>query len=132
MSYLLDTDILSAHLKSNRTVSNRVLQYLGRIHVSVITIGELRSWTLRKQVSRKRDVDLDYFLQDVTVVDVTGEIGNKFGELRASLLDQGFDAPTMDLWIAATSIVHGLILVTHNLRDYTHISELTVIDWTIP
>jgi tRNA(fMet)-specific endonuclease VapC len=118
MSYLLDTDIVSAHLKSNRLVSNRVVQYLGRIHVSVITIGELRTWTMRKQVSRKRDADLEYFLRDVTVVDVTEEIGRKFGELRAGLLDQGLDAPTMDLWIAATAIIHGLILVTHNLQDF--------------
>jgi predicted nucleic acid-binding protein len=38
----------------------------------------------------------------------------------------------MDLWIAATAIVHDLILETHNMRDFEHVPDLSVTDWTIP
>jgi tRNA(fMet)-specific endonuclease VapC len=37
----------------------------------------------------------------------------------------------VDLLIAATALVHGLTLVTHNTRHYAGIEGLTIEDWTI-
>lgn len=68
-------------------------------------------------------------LRDVTVLTVTADVGQKFGKLRASLLDQGQGTPDLDLLIAATALVHGLTLVTHNVRDYANIPGLSVDDW---
>ena len=65
----------------------------------------------------------------MTVLDVTMEVGRKFGELRAALLDAGQVTPEMDLLIAATALVHNLTLVTHNVQDYTHLPGLAVQDW---
>lgn len=132
MSYLLDTDTVSAHLRANRTVSDRIGQYFGRVHVSTITVGELTAWVLRKRVSRRKAVDLGYFLSDVSVLPVTEAIARKFGELRAESLDRGRPTPTMDLWIAATSLVHNLTLVTHNVKDFENVPDLALVDWTIP
>ncbi|MFO0917844.1 MAG: type II toxin-antitoxin system VapC family toxin [Planctomycetaceae bacterium] len=131
MSYLLDTDIVSAHLKTNRRVTDRILQYLGRVHVSVITVGELTTWARRKQASRSRVMELDAFLQDATILPVTEMIARHFGALRAELLDIGRPTPTMDLWIAATALVHNLTLVTHNQQDFAHIPGLSLVDWTV-
>jgi len=47
MSFLLDTDICSAHLKQKGAVSNRLLQYTGGLHISTITLGELYVWAMR-------------------------------------------------------------------------------------
>jgi len=47
MSFLLDTDICSAHLKQKGNLTHKLLQYMGRLHVSVITVGELYTWALR-------------------------------------------------------------------------------------
>ena len=44
MSFLVDTDICSAHLKDVGRVTSRFLQYTGRVHVSVVTVAELYSW----------------------------------------------------------------------------------------
>ena len=44
MSFLLDTDTCSAHLKNVAIVISRFLQYTGRLHMSVITLGELYAW----------------------------------------------------------------------------------------
>jgi predicted nucleic acid-binding protein len=52
-------------------------------------------------------------LSDVTVLDVTLDVGRKFGEVRARLLDAGLATPAMDLFIAATAPAHDLTLVTH-------------------
>jgi hypothetical protein len=40
MSFLLDTDTCSAHLKVPGFLTGRFLQYMGRLHVSTITMSE--------------------------------------------------------------------------------------------
>jgi len=51
MSFLLDTDICSAHLRGNRDVTNRYMLHLGRLYLSALTLGELLSWIKRSNTS---------------------------------------------------------------------------------
>ncbi|MFO0818415.1 MAG: hypothetical protein U1A77_10770 [Pirellulales bacterium] len=46
MSFLLDTDICSAHIKQRGGLTHRLVQYAGRLHVSVIAVGELYTWAM--------------------------------------------------------------------------------------
>jgi tRNA(fMet)-specific endonuclease VapC len=129
MSFLLDTDTCSAHLGQNGRLGSRFLQHTGRLHVSTVTVGELYTWALRAKAPPRRLQSLVDLLDDVIVLDVTGVVGRKFGELRAALFDAGTPAPEMDLLIAATAIVHELTLVTHNVQDFANVPGLTVQDW---
>jgi tRNA(fMet)-specific endonuclease VapC len=129
MSFLLDTDTCSAHLRQNGRLTTRFLQHTGRLHVSTVTVGELYTWALRAKAPPRRLQSLVDLLDDVIVLDVTGVVGRKFGELRAALFDAGTPAPEMDLLIAATAIVHELTLVTHNVQDFANVPGLTVQDW---
>lgn len=132
MSFLLDTDICSAHLKGNRGVNNRFLQYTGGLHISAIALGELYTWVLRAKAPPSRFHGLEELLAEVTTLDVTPAVAKKFGELRASLLDQGLTPPDLDLFIAATALVHDLTLVTHNTQDYKNVPGLRLADWVTP
>jgi tRNA(fMet)-specific endonuclease VapC len=132
VSFLVDTDICSAHLKNVRVVTNRFFQYTGRLHISAITLGELYTWALRAKASPKRLQSLLELLNDVTVLTVEEAVARRFGEVNAGLLDAGRTSPGLDLVIASTALVHGLTLVTHNTRDYAHIPGLTVVDWLVP
>lgn len=129
VSFLLDTDICSAHLKHG--ISNKFLQYAGGLHISTITLGELYAWAMRSAASAKRLQGLREMLSDVHVLDVTVEVSEKFGQIQAMLLDTGKPAPGMDLMIAATALVHNLTLVTHNTQDFTDIPDLRLADWLI-
>lgn len=129
MSFLLDTDICSAHLKQHVNVTKFVLQYAGRLHISAISMGELLTWGLRREASRFRKAGLRDFLKGVEILPVTPAIAEEFGRLRAELFDAGHPTPEMDLWIAATAIHHNLTLVTHNSRHFSHIPDLTIEDW---
>jgi predicted nucleic acid-binding protein len=53
MSFLIDTDVCSAHLKTN-ALTHRFLQYLGRLHISSVTLAELYTWALGTGASPKR------------------------------------------------------------------------------
>jgi len=132
VSFLVDTDICSAHLKNVGIVTNRFLQYTGQLHVSAITLGELYTWALRAKASPKRLQSLLDLLNDVTVLAVDDDVARRFGEVHAGLLDAGRPSPGLDLMIASTALVYGLTLVTHNTRDYAHIPCLTVVDWLVP
>jgi predicted nucleic acid-binding protein len=129
MSYLIDTDIVSAHLKYAGKLTSRFLQYSGRLHLSVLTLGELMSWTLRKNSAPKYQEELVYFLADVQLLDVTPEIAQIFGSLRAQLMDQGIVVSSIDMLIAATALYHDFTLVTHNVRHFEKIPGLNIVDW---
>lgn len=115
MSFILDTDICSAYLRGNPKVAQRFTQYSGRLHVSAVTVGELFTWALRASAPPSRRQKLDQMLLDVDTLYVDEEVGRKFGEMRAALLDAGRPTPDVDLLIAATAKLHDLTLVTHNL-----------------
>jgi predicted nucleic acid-binding protein len=129
VSYLIDSDICSAHLKQHVNVNKFVLQYAGRLHISTISMGELLTWGLRREASSIRKAGLRDFLKGVEILPVTIAIAEEFGRLRAKLFDAGHPTPEMDLWIAATAIHHNLTLVTHNTRHFSHIQGLTLEDW---
>jgi len=132
LSFLLDTDTCSAHLKQRGAVSSKFLQYTGRLHISTLTVGELFTWACRATASPHRLQSLLDLLDDVTVLEVSEVIGRRFGEVRAGLLDAGQPAPNVDLFIAATALVHDLTLVTHNVHDFANVPGLRIDDWMVP
>lgn len=131
MSFLLDTDICSAHLKAG-ALTHRMVQYSGRLSISAITLAELYTWALRAKAPPHRPQGVLDLLNDVVVLDVTLDVARRFGEVQASLLDRGQRAPHMDLLIAATALVHGLTVVTHNQQHFAKIPGLSLDDWLVP
>ena len=132
MSFLLDTDICSASLKGDRKVWQKCRQHKGQLHVSAVTAGVLFACTHRAKTSRARHQGLMDLLNEVIFHDVDRDVSLKFGEMRPDRLDRGQFTPEMDLLIAATTLVHGLTLVTHNVRDFASIPHLPLEDWLPP
>jgi tRNA(fMet)-specific endonuclease VapC len=132
MSFLIDTDICSAYIKAHPAVWNRFLQYSGQLHVSVITVAELTTWECRANAPAKRAQEVQDLLQNVVIHEVTADMARHFGQFQAALMDSGQPAPEMDLLIAATALLHGFTLVTHNTADYANIPGLSFVDWLTP
>jgi predicted nucleic acid-binding protein len=131
MSYLLDTDTCSAHLKTG-ALTHRFIQYSGRLHISAITLAELYTWALRAKAPPRRLQGVLDLLNDVVVLDLTPDVARRFGEIQARLLDKGQRAPPMDMLIGATALVHGLSVVTHNQQHFAKTPGLTAQDWLAP
>jgi tRNA(fMet)-specific endonuclease VapC len=51
----------------------------------------------------------------------------QYGETYRYLKANGTLIGTNDLWIAATALVHGMPLVTNNLKDFQRIPDLVVL-----
>ncbi len=132
MAYLIDTDICSAHLRNVAVVTNRFVQLNGQLHISTLTLGELLSWTMWSTSPQKYHQGLLTLLADLTILDVDRLVAFKFGEMRAQLLDRGQPVGSVDLMIGTTALVHGLTMVTHNVRHFSKIPGLTIGDWLTP
>jgi predicted nucleic acid-binding protein len=132
MSLLLDTDTCSYYLKNDPGVVGHVMLHYGSLNVSVITVSELLTWAMRAKAPPERLKGVRDLVKGSTVLEVTLPVAEKFGEIRASLLDRGLTIGPMDLLNAATALVHGATLVTHNVKDYANIPGLTTDDWVVP
>jgi tRNA(fMet)-specific endonuclease VapC len=115
MSFLLDTDTCSAHLKWPSGLMHRFVQHSGGLYIPTIVLGELYTWAHQRKnpspVIQRIENDL---LTDVKVLDFDADCAKEFGRIRGQLLQQGISVSRIDLLIASVALVHNLTLVTHN------------------
>ena len=57
-------------------------------------------------------------------------IAQRFGQLKTELWRESVLLPDADLFIAATTLVHGSLLVTGDSRHYARIGGLRLERWT--
>ena len=130
MAFLLDTNIVSAHLNRRGGLTHRFLQYSGRLYISTVVVGELYAWAnLRPDplgfITR---IENELF-PDLIVLDYDRNCAETFGKVRATLIKQGLDASRLDLLIGCVALTHDLTLVTHNIKDFRNIPGLRIVDW---
>jgi tRNA(fMet)-specific endonuclease VapC len=133
MSHLLDTNICSAHLKRAAGLTHYFVQHAGRLFIPTPVLGELYTWAYHRKSSQlllnKIENEL---LRDVALLDFDRACSLEFGRLNGQLLGQGRVVNPIDPMIAATALVHDLIVVTHNTRDFQNVPELRLEDWLQP
>jgi len=133
MSFLLDTNICSEHLKRQAGLVHRFIQHSGRLHISTVVLGELYAWAhSRKDPERLLRAIRSELLVDVIVLPYDAACAEVFGKNRGELLQRGIEIDPVDLMIGATALVHDFTLVTHNTVDFQHIPGLRLEDWLEP
>jgi tRNA(fMet)-specific endonuclease VapC len=120
MSFLLDTDVCSAHFRRPSGFSHRFIQHSGRLFVSSVVLGELYAGAFHYPDPAPLLDRIAELLQDLPVIPFDEVCARRFGLVRGNLLKQGISVPSADLMIAATALSHDLILVTHNTADYRY------------
>jgi toxin FitB len=136
MTFLLDTNVISAIRRANREPA--VQGWFASIdaddlRLSVLTVGEICKGAERL---RRRDArgagSLDRWLAEVVsgfgprVVDIDFEIAQRWGALGVP-----DPLPAIDGLLAATALVHDWTLVTRNTKDMarTGVRLLNPWDW---
>jgi tRNA(fMet)-specific endonuclease VapC len=133
MSFLLDTNILSMHLRRLAGLAHRFFQYSGRLYTSSVALAELFVWAYNRADPSKVLTAIDELMfQEVNVLEFDRDCANEFGQVRIQLRRRGLEVPSVDLLIASVALVFDLTLVTHNTADFEKIPGLRLDDWLTP
>lgn len=121
--FLLDTVIVSELRK--KTPNARVVKWISsqhedRLHLSVITLGEIERGIEKRRKEDPSFADaLEAWLESLTrlyadrILPVSATIARRWGRLSVQLGHDG-----ADVLIAATALTHGLTVVTRNVSHF--------------
>jgi tRNA(fMet)-specific endonuclease VapC len=132
MSFLLDTNICSAHMRRPGGLAHYFFQHAGGLAIPSVVLAELYAGAYRHPNPRRLLGLIADLLREVQVLDFDAACAEQFGKIQASLLGQGISTSTADLMIASVAIVHNLTLVTHNTSDFQSVPGLRLADWLAP
>lgn len=136
-TYLLDTNIISEVTKQNPN-ENVLSFYVNRkdlCAISAITWQEMIKSFHRMPEGKKKDSINNFInrLEENTLIIPYDKFASQIcGELQAKMESKGMPLPFSDSQIAATALSNGMILVTHNTKDFKEIQEnsfLQIEDW---
>ncbi|MBV1703128.1 MAG: type II toxin-antitoxin system VapC family toxin [Hyphomicrobiales bacterium] len=132
--YLVDTNVVSEARRGTPEVVRwlRSVDPLA-IYLSVITLGEImRGIAVRQKTDPRSAVQLTEWLQSIRrehadrILTFTDPIALEWGRI-AALRPRG----ETDGLIAATAIVHDLIIVTRNVRDFDDTRASVINPWDL-
>lgn len=131
MSYLPDTNVCISLMRQRHAALTAKWR---RTPTSMIFICSVVEFELRYGAEKSSRPEHHHRLLD-EFVSVYGRIyfdeqcARRSGELRRNLEAAGESIGAYDYLIAATALVHGLTLVTHNTREFCRIPGLALEDW---
>jgi tRNA(fMet)-specific endonuclease VapC len=124
--YLPDTNIVSAALKNDRLI----LQRLSEIdyYLSAIVVGELFEWAFSSNRKAERLEAIRAFTESSNILLVDEITGERFGIISTELARRGQPIGDNDIWLVAQASQHHLILVTRD-ADFGHVPDLKFENW---
>ena len=128
MKYVLDTDICIFALKHHMGVLKRLLgESPDDIMVSAMTEAELTFGAIKSRNPERARAHVAAFLDPVMVLPFDSEAARKHAEIRYSLRSTSIGE--RDMVTVAIAAANGLVLVTHNTREFSRVEGLALEDW---
>ena len=130
--YMLDTNICIYIAKRQPPEAKARFERLkpGQLVMSAITYGELYFGARKSSQRAKALTQLEELVQDIFVESLDSTVARAYGEIRATLEEQGRLIGNNDLWIGAHALALGVTLATNNEREFQRIAGLSVENWT--
>ena len=128
---LLVTDTISYIMRRDPTVIARAREYrqTGRGYaLSIVSRYEVLSGLMWRGAQRQLE-RFDRFCDLSDVLPLTEDVAARAARIYAELRSRGEPLDDADILIAATALVHGLVLVTNNERHFGRIPELRLDNW---
>lgn len=131
MKYSLDTNTCIRYLNRRSDALRQKLPTIPAWEIVVCSVvrGELAYGAAKSQTPEQTAAKQRQFLEPYTTVTYDDQAAVVFGRIRAELEKAGTPIGPYDLQIAAIALVHSLIVVTHNTREFGRIAGLQIEDW---
>lgn len=126
---MLDTDISSYIIRNRPTaLAEKFHRHADSLCVSVMTAAELRFGA--EKAGRPALVGLvESFLERLAILDWTDRGCAYYAKIRWALERSGKPIGNMDLLIASHALAEQAVLVTNNLKHFSHVPGLKVEVW---
>ncbi len=134
MRLLFDTNVCIDVLRGRPEVVARLREHSpGDLFLSSVTVFELVKGAGRAPFNSRNDEagKVRSFIGRFRVAAFDTECGTRAGEIHAKLLNDGNPVGILDVFIAAVALVRGVPVVTSNVRGFSRIEGLEVIDWRV-
>ena len=113
MNYILDTNIITAHMESNEKIRMKLGEvsfYEKEVYISAISYYEIKRGLLAKNATRKLDI-FEEFCNEIKIIFLDNqEIFDKASEIYADLRQKGELISDVDILIAATALIPETLL----------------------
>lgn len=132
--YLLDANACIQLLTGRvPAVTQRFLQHEPlEIYLCSIVRAELEYGARHSRDVENNLRSLCRFCEPLTSLVFDDRCAEQYGLVREALMRKGGLIGANDLFIAATALAHGLVLVTHNLKEFQRVPDLLLEDWETP
>ena len=128
---ILDSDHCVAILRARLDLTGRVAPD-EELATTAVSVGELVHGATRSQRAMDNIARLDVLLAALTILPYDEWSARRFGQLKAQLEQAGEIISDLDLQIASTTLEHDAVLVTHNQKHFsrlTNMAGLVLEDW---
>ena len=131
--YLLDSNVCIVYLKGRSDTLCRRLDAMDAQVLAICSVvkAELFYGAKRSNNPEKALKEQRLFLNQFVSLAFDDTCSEVYGEIRADLARRGTPIGANDLLIASIALANNLTLVTHNLREFSRVSELKVEDWEV-
>lgn len=130
MIYLLDTNTCVHAIKREPQLLNRLREHSpDDLGISAITVAELWFGAAKSSRPQRARASVDAFLKPFEILPFAREAAEDYAKVRLELETAGQPIGERDLLIAAVAKSRRLIVITHNVREFSRVSGLKVEDW---
>ena len=95
--------------------------------ISFMTLAETDRWALERNWGRTKRRQMAEFLKQFVVSPFNRDLCLNWARAMHSARRNGRPIQTADGWVAATALLHGIPLVTHNLKHFLGVDGLQVV-----
>jgi tRNA(fMet)-specific endonuclease VapC len=100
------------------------------LSLSTITLAEIYYGIEKSPYKKKeRRLKIDRIKAELKIYPFNQEASIKYGIIRSALEKKGHPISERDIQIASIALANDLIVVTHNVKEFSRISNLMVEDW---
>lgn len=131
--YMLDTNMIIYLIKQKpQSVMQHIMTFADdeQLVMSFVSYAELLKGVERSSKKEQALANLEQIIKQIQVVYPTdAKICHYYAQHFERLKQMGTPIGMNDLWIACHALAEQAILVTHNIREFNRITDLSVENW---
>lgn len=127
----LDTNIITAFLKNDSRVVEKVSDYLeffDKLTINIISYYEILRG-LKDLGNEEKLHRFDNFIQENELVFIKKDTIEKAAEIYTNLKKEGNLIEDADILMASIAIVEKLVLITNNINHFKRVKGLRIDNW---